>query len=508
MNIKQYTESNNPYIHASFKNSGVDKMYNLFSEEKIRQKYAAGASKLKRSIRKNYGAKVDGKPIIAFLNDLMDDLQETMKQGVNASKVHTTGEKIEVSKSVFNKKTAKKEIQKYMKSVSQMGYSQGADFLERVNGELVNLNQYLNFLDRAIIDSEVLLNSNKISDFVINYFLQSEKLSAEERGSFSRFNSLFNDFLKSNEGKGIIISNGRLVGESTKVAEDVARLQAYKTAIEQIQSQYQEPDQKRFLKNGPFVVEKAVNRVGGFIFEPICNDAVNMSKIGLIESITSTLSGEKNAKIKLTKAMEKYREKSSTKNTEDISFRYHAGKDSVSTSISVDLPGASLKKISLKKGSAYQTAKIKSDNTLGFMFARAGLTTASGFASEYAAVNIIGNYRKAGSGISKANNEAVFEYIKAANLVYALSGTLSKGDSAYYFIVSHKVFKITDILSNLAKGGDLFAVKGELDPKQSNIVALNRMEDYSEADARSDAMYKKMLTAKYNLELKIKSSLF
>ena len=288
----------------------------------------------------------------------------------------------------------------------------------------------------------------------------------------------------------------------------MARIKAYKTAIEQIQKMYGISDQKRFLQNGPFVAEKAVYRLGGSLFEPICNDAVNMATNGAIKSLSSILSGEKDAKFIIEDKDKKYRTKQTTKNTEDISFSYKAGEESVGTSIQVDLPGASLKKISLNYKKTEQSAKIKSDNTLGFMFLKAGMTTSIGFSSEYAAVNMLGNYQKAGSGIKKDDMTSMYDYLKAGNLVYALSGTLSKGDNAFYFIVNHKVFKINDVLNNLAKGSDLFSVEHELKPAQKSLMYLNNISQYKDPDDRSENLYKNILAAKVYLELKIKTSLF
>lgn len=508
--VKYLTAKGNPYIHANFKNAGLDSgsIQALFSEQKIQAKYRDGSNLLKSKIRENYGSRVNGKPIIKFLNDLVDDLQETIQTGANASKLHTTGEKLELKKSVFNQETAEQEIITYIKSVSQLGYSKGFDFFQKVDGELVNLNTYLNFLDTAIKDSEVLLNNDKITQFVVNYFLNNQDKALDDKASFGNFNVALNQFLDSAEGQGIAVSNSRLGSSAAKIEKDVARIQGYKTAIEQIQKIYDIKAQKRFLQNGPFVVEKAINRVGGFLFEPMCNDAVNMATNGLMKSISSVLSGEKDAKFIVDEQFKKYRTKQSTKNTEDISFKYDAGEDSVSASIAVDIPGASLKKISLNYKKDYQTAKIKSDNTLGFMFLKAGMTTTTGFSSEYAAVNMLGNYQKKGSGVKKEEMTAMYEYLKAANLVYALSGTLTKGDNAFYFIVNHKVFRINDILNNLAKGSDLFAVEHELKPAQKSLMYLNNINNYSNPDDRSDNLYSAILAAKFNMELKIKTELF
>mgnify|MGYP003493539945 CR=1 FL=1 len=508
--VKYLTEKGNPYIHANFKNAGLDSgsIHALFSEQKIQAKYRDGSNLLKSKIRENYGSYVNGKPIISFLNNLVDDLQETIQAGANASKLHTTGEKLELKKSVFNKDTAEYEIVNYIKSVSQMSYSKGFDFFQKVDGELVNLDKYLNFLETAIKDSEVLVDDKRITDFVVKYFLDNQDKEKDVRASFGNFNEVLNQFLSSNEGKGITISPSKLGSSAAKIEKDVARIKAYKTAIEQIQKMYGISDQKRFLQNGPFVVEKAVNRLGGFLFEHICNDAVNMATNGAIKSLLSILSGEKDAKFIIEDKDKKYRTKQTTKNTEDISFSYKAGEESVGTSIQVDLPGASLKKISLNYKKTEQSAKIKSDNTLGFMFLKAGMTTSIGFSSEYAAVNMLKKKKKAGSGIKKDDMTSMYDYLKAGNLVYALSGTLTKGDNAFYFIVNHKVFKINDVLNNLAKGSDLFSVEHELKPAQKSLMYLNNISQYKDPDDRSENLYKNILAAKVYLELKIKTSLF
>ena len=148
--------------------------------------------------------------------------------------------------------------------------------------------------------------------------LNNQDKALDDRASFGNFNVALNQFLDSAEGKGIAVSNSRLGSSAAKIEKDVARIQGYKTAIEQIQKIYDIKAQKRFLQNGPFVVEKAINRVGGFLFEPMCNDAVNMATNGLMKSISSVLSGEKDAKFIVDEQFKKYRTKQSTKNTEDI----------------------------------------------------------------------------------------------------------------------------------------------------------------------------------------------
>lgn len=513
--IKYVTSKGNPYIHNSFTNSGVPSMFGLFSDAHVRAKYAESANKLKTAIKDTYTPPPGSEDILEFMSNLTKDLQESAKQNITSETLHTSGEKLELQKSIFNKETSEREVVKYMKSVSQMGYSGGAEFFYEVDGQFKNLQEYLSFLKRAIKDSEVLVNDRAIGKFVTAYFLSKKNAEKEIRSSFSEFNSALNEFIDNNSNRLTAISSRDLKGSQRKVERDVARLQGYKTAIEQIQRIYGIDDAKRFLKNGPFVIEKGINRLGGFLFEPLCNDAINMSKDGLIQGLRSELAGEKDAKLILSPEDQKYRKKKTTKNTEDLSFFYETKSDSVTCEVVVhQIPGASLKKITYKPGQAFQSAKIKSDNTLGFMFLKAGMTTSTGFNHEYAAVNMIANYRKAKSDFFDTQPMVdMYNYIKAGNLANALAGTLTKGDLSYFFIINHKVFKIPDILDSLARGEGLFGVEHTLLPSQKQLKDLNKYletPDIQKVDSetRSENVYSAILSAKMNLELKIASQLF
>lgn len=513
--IKYITSKGNPYIHNSFSNSGVSDMYGIFSDTHIRAKYAEGASKIRSAITNTYQPPPGSTDILEFLSDLTKDLQETIKNEVKSDKLHTSGEKIELQRSIFNKETAKTEVVKYMKSVSQLNYSGETDFFQIVDGQFKNIQQYLSFLKRAIKDSEVLVNDRAISRFVTGYFLSKKNAEKDIRASFSEFNNALNEFIANNSNRLTAVSTRDLKGSQAKIEKDVARLQGYKTAIEQIQKIYGVEDTKRFLKNGPRVVEKGVNRLGGFLFEPICNDAINMSKHGLLKGLKSEMSGEKDARLTLSPEDQKYRKKKTTKNTEDLSFSYETTDDSVEASVVVrEIPGASLKKITYKPGQPEQIAKIKSDNTLGFMFLKAGMTTTTGFYHEYAAVNMIANYRKAGSKFFDSSPMvSMYNYIKAGNLANALAGTLTKGDMSYFFIINHKVFKIPEILDSLSRGEGLFGVDHKLIPSQQALKDLNKYVDTpdtedKDSNARSENVYSAILSAKMNLELKIASNLF
>ena len=372
------------------------------------------------------------------LND--SGILEKARQGI-----HTSGEKV-------NLFTAEGGITS--KSLEQLRYYKtNTDLLTRIDGELKNLQIYIDTLENILDDSQIYFNSQMISD-VVDEILAQQAMANKigEKLSTQTMNALITNALDTYQGKFLKHSSSNKLANYERFA---AQLEIYKQTIARLGQGSLHGTDKRLIQNIAYQIGISVSRLGGFLYEPAVAEAINeiqyladyeiLNHLKAVAGLSATKASVKASKAK----MQSLKTKKVVK-TEDIQFSFVHGDKSIESNLSVQLPGASLKAITYNPKKNFQEVHIQTGTTIGDVITRSNINVKQ----KYAIANSLVH-----DGANSKMGKAARDFLAAKNILNALSGTLTQGDASYFLIVNQKAFTVPQILEECAKSSGLISVK-------------------------------------------------
>lgn len=432
----------NPYIHLQW---GVDERAQATLPD-VYSVYRNQKAKFKNTISRQFNFN-EGKYKNVF--DLMDEIAKGFDSSDILSKayqgIHTSGEKVNLFTADGNVVT---------RSFEQLRYFKGNDLLfTQIDGELKNLQQYINAIEKILKDSQICFNSQMISE-VVEEILTQQAIANRlgEKLSTKTMNEVMIDALDKHQGKFLQAKTDNKLANYERFA---AQLEVYKQLISQLGGQISTGSNKNLIQNIAYNIGITISRLGGFLYEPTVAEAIKLAEKGVFKTIEA-IAGTSAEKVKVT-GPEPRIENLKTKKvvrTEDIQFSFLSTENAVDANVSVQLPGASIKAITYKPTDKMQEVHIQTGTTLGDVIIRANLT----IKQRYLVANSLIH-----DGANSKSGRNTRAFIAAKNILNALSGTLNKSDSSYFLIVNNKAFTVPAILEECSKQNGLINVKASLE---------------------------------------------
>lgn len=504
------TSNGNVYIHLDYQNADRDAISSALSASNIKNIYRHNLKSFKSTIKQNFSVP-DVKDIFEFLDTVKSDTQRAMTEADVTKGIHTSGEKLKIKKSVFDKDIESYIVKEVETSIANLGNFQTRgvyDLTKQIDGSLYNLNSYISTIDKILDDIDVHFNDRVIQKFVEQFFLFSES-DIDKTSGFITTSSVFNEaltsFLNNHTGETLAVSQTKTAKNANDFLRYATRLKAFRETLRR----YEDKDSLsskdvRFIQGAAYNIGKLVSQVGGFLLEPIIADAITSAQNGILEMLEAVTAGSKTAEVTgVNKANKKLLKRNKVTNTSDVNLIYKANGDSIEASVNIQLPGASLKAFSPKKGEDYQTLSIQTGTTLKEIFLR---INAYNTEYEYAVANVLSSYG-GGQGVKRTDLQGAYNYITAANTINALVGTMQKTDTSYFFIANNKVFTTKEILEGLVEDSKLFKLGIDLEPGQTTIRKQNVLSEQG-AESRSENLLQVIRGAKAHSTLQIQSQLF
>ena len=207
--------------------------------------------------------------------------------------------------------------------------------------------------------------------------------------------------------------------------------------------------------------------------------------------------------------------------TEDVSVNLNLKEmlDGKEGQIEVRLPGISVKRTNIK---ANNMAKIhiKTNANLGNLLSRMDAGSLSDFYNAYADYNMAIKIKKPNGKIysypAELNRSAapamqnMYNYFHAAILPYALSGSLTAGDLAYFMVINNQVYNAVEILEKVMNIDDDSLVQSNISTHQTAVKNAHNegfKQDANpdltptEGDARSKYIYDVINSLNITMEL-------
>ena len=187
--------------------------------------------------------------------------------------------------------------------------------------------------------------------------------------------------------------------------------------------------------------------------------------------------------------------------------------------VEVSLPGISVKRTNVK---ANNMAKIhiKTNANLGNLLSKMDAGSLTDFYNAYADYNMAIKIKKPNGKVysypAELNRSAapamqnMYNYFHASILPYALSGSLTKGDLAYFMVVNNQVYNAVDILEKVMNIDDESLVQSNISTHQTGIKNAHNAGFQQDADpdltptegtARSDYIYNTINNLNITMEL-------
>lgn len=505
------------YIHYNYSNSGVPDLYERFSQEKTRAVYNNQITKLKRSVKKNYSGVLDEvEDIFKFLDTIKENLSPEIIEKEIMSTVKTSGTK--VKRNIFNPELGqyiKEDSNKSIASMSFFAKSSGVGNNQLVEDRLGLLNDYIETVDEILEDVEVHFNDKAIQEFVNNFIVMT---GDKPDTTSSTFRDAYDAFIKSVEGKDMTFSvrkAGEKVDTFVKYAE---RAKVYLEMMKRLQAKENlTNNEERFVKGLSKYIATLINQIGGFMYETVLKDTVNMANSAVLSSLQAATSGSK--KIEITNLPKKTIADLKTKKVvskSDLRLTYDFNGSDIESVITLDIPGATVKAFSPSGGlDEFSDVHIQTGTTLKDLLLRSKIYDK---AETYAMFNMLASYRsgKKGLTIPMKEMDLMHKYIAAKNILNSLSGVLTKEDTAYFVVLNEKVFTAPEIIRELGKANSsLFRMdRMELTPTQTAIAKANNFidrpaaESEEEAEERSNIMLDLLINAHVNTSLMVANRIF
>lgn len=381
------------------------------------------------------------------------DLLDEISTGLNSSGIlekarqgiHTSGEKI-------NLFTSNGGITS--RSLEQLRYYQGNTVLfTQVDGELKNLQIYINTLENILDDSQIYFNSQMISSVVDEILIQQAAANKiGQKLSTQTMNELIRTALDTYQGKFLKSSTDNKLANYERFA---AQLAIYKQTIARLGQGSLQGSDKHLIQNIAYQIGISISKLGGFLYEPAVAEAVNeahyLAEHEILNHLKAAAGGSAGkATVKGPKTRIQNLKTKKVVKTEDVQFSFIHGDKSIESNLSVQLPGASVKAITYNPNKKFQEVHIQTGTTIGDVMARSNINTKQRYAIANALVH---------DGANSKTGKAARDFLAAKNILNALSGTLTQGDASYFLIVNQKVFTVPQILEECAKSSGLVTVK-------------------------------------------------
>ena len=485
---KFMTSIGSPYIHYKWTPEeetqvSIPDTYQIYRQQK---------ANFMKTIKNNFNTDFKN----TKYNDVFELLDE-LTLGLNsqnilneASKgIHTSGERL----NLFTADGA--TVSRSFESLRY--YGSNNILFQEVDGELKNLKIYTDALENILTDSKIIFNTNAISEIAEEIMLQQAIANKTgEKLHSAIMNQIIKQALDKNQGKILAL------GKSTQLANFerfAAQLAIYKQVINGLSSSANIGSNKNFIQNIAYQIGITISRLGGFLYEPVVADMVNLAEEGVFSTIEAE-SGKSAGKmeVNIPKSRQKRLKTQKVVTTEDVQFYYKQTETGGEASLKVQLPGASIKAIAYNPSARRQTVHIQTGTTLGEVILRSN-------------IDIKRQYLIANTLIHKAANskmgQDIRDYIAARNILNALAGTLNRGDASYFLIVNNKAFTVPQILDECARKGGSINAKISL----SGIQGIQNKNYFAEGeldDERSNRVWASLRAVNLNTLLMIQNILF
>ena len=514
------TSSGNIYIHLNPVNDGIgEAAMDRFSEAKIQQLIKPQITKMKK-VANTYRTPAGFEDVVSFLDHLKGDFQQALTASEIEKYIITTGRR-----SIFAKaeqgKVAKDVEASFANLMMFPGKGGGKainafDLFEKTTneaGELIdNYSNYMQFIDEVVANTNREFDDAKIDTFIKGY-LESTKGAAADKGakgaSGGDFSECFNAFFKANDRRFIKIEGKNEYRQAEETFEQYAiRLRTYQRLNKALADSLGESTpknireyNKRLLQGVAVLSGKTVNSLGGYLYEPLVQDMAETATNGLMSMIRAAVAGSDQVKIEGPDLQKKMGMKH-TKSKPDVLLSYVEGEGAT---VSVVVPGASIKAFTPKKGASHQDIKIRTGATIREIY---GLSLARKKEEQYLLANV---FMYGGKGLPSGIQGQAGRYLGSAHALYALAGTLQKYDTAYFMILNGTVLTVPEVLQGAVKGQN--AIKASFQKKMGDLRANNTRVDIKDgetveeaAERRSEAALNAYMNAKTDISLLLNSS--
>jgi len=215
---------------------------------------------------------------------------------------------------------------------------------------------------------------------------------------------------------------------------------------------------------------KRLNKIIGFVSEENLAEYIPeyiKDSLNLPSGITITTEGTKSSK-------------SFMKKTEDVSISLDLRKmlRGSEGTIQITIPGVSVKRTN-SQNQKMSKINIKTNANLGNLLSLAGMSNSADFYNAYADYNMAisalspsGKVFKYRAQLGRDNAEAMtnmYNYFHASVLPYALGGSLTKGDLAYFIVINNQVLNMGDIIERLINQDGEALIQSNISTKQTGI---------------------------------------
>lgn len=484
--------ASNKYIHYHASNVGdKDSIMSMYNQQKINETMDSMKRRFRRELKNLVGGTAKENQI------LLDEIQKGIKQGlgtIDEKKILTSGFKVDLKS--FGGQTPLGAISKkenYEELIKQSNdYQKYIEGLEKVYSSL----------------NVIFKNEDQIDSWLTNFILTNQdNLNTET------FNKAKDIFYRQNKGNLIKTSPGDIHNNQ----ELEKKMFVAKTQIELLKKQSHIKGNLDFFKSINSTLLYNINALVGFAYEPIVQMAIDQSlnnldnKLNdLVFSITSA--GRLSSNVKYAKNKKNLVTKKIV-NKADLNISVSQKELSGQVNIMANIPGISIKAYNYNPNKkATKVVSIQTGSTFKQVINRGQLSSSE----EYGLINILGHaehtekYKNTLKDVSLYNKQDrldVYSFLKVKNVLNALVGTMQPDDFSYYFVANTTVYSMKDILNKIAKNPSILT--HTIEPAQSSFIAAN--EDWvvssrtpeENAEVRSKKAYEAIMSAKFNMKLKL-----
>ena len=515
------TSKGNIYIHLNPVDNGIgNEAMKRFADEKIQQMIKPQIVKMKK-VANEYRAPSGFKDVVTFLDQVKGDYQEALTASGIEEHIITTGRR-----NIFAKKGTDKVVKDVEASFANLMMFPGKWGSKTVNaydlfqtnmneaGEIVdNYSNYIQFINEVVSNTNREFDDKKIEAFIKGY-LESTKDSAIAKGakgaSGGHFSECFKTFFEANNKKFIKVDGKNEYRQAEETFEQYAiRLRTYQKLNEALANSLGEKTpknirdyNKRLLQGVAVLSGKTVNSLGGYLYEPLVKDMTETAANGLMSMLKASVAGSDQVKIEGPDLQKKMGMKH-TKSKPDVLLSYVEGEGAT---VSIIVPGASIKAFTPRSGAGQQDIKIRTGATIREIY---GLSLSRKKEEQYLLANVL---MYGGSGLPSGIQGQSESYLGSAHALYALAGTLQKFDTAYFMILNGTVLTVPEVLRGVVKGNN--AIKASFQQQKGVLRENNAKVELKEgetiedaAERRSEAALIAYMAAKTDISLLLDSKM-
>ena len=473
------------YVHYHVQNvDPTGALMEQFSERKREQKGLALITTYNQRLKKTYNINSTDKEYM----ELLDSIQEGIKKGMDKKIISSTEpenlyspEKIDTDKYTADLSKIKNNMEDFEKFLTQM---------EEVNKKL-----------GVVFNDEIL--TRWVDDLIIN--TRGQELNIKF------YNDIKNRFMAENNGVLIKYSPKQVEKDTVNLKNKITSLKFAAAIIQNrndfnASSDFWESIHKMFVVN--------VNRLAQSLLVPTIETAINygmsqignqLASIGKTANITVTRN-DGTTKVKYAEDLSSLLKKEILK-TANLKVEIVGG---LNGSIRADIKVPQIRtapfkpESSKKRRSMIQLQKYVS---LGEIFNRSDLTP---FEIK-GIVNILAHANHSAEYLAKVNSpnlfdgssrNAVYNYIRTANILNALVGSMQDDDFTYFMVMGDKITSIHELLHEIIVYKRVLLTH-RISPSQQTFVESNEQYDDAKGAIRSARTYRMITNAMFSTKLKM-----